>query len=359
MLSTIWPDVLQFSTRADIETIQMTSGHLNAVVNKNHKSFPLRRFTFLWVKGCREEDREQTVQYYFEARTETENQSAAAFDSLLRKLSNGYVEQFQIDCFCPESFGLFLAGQPAFDQTRFGLLRYITDLGTNINNCMLATVVTFAAIQFRPAGFLLSWDGSLNGPTMVALRIPVIRDSIRQLVLHADASCFMDDKAGFLLDFLTSAHCLETCTLCSLEEPELILQWLSAFIKRFTNSQERGHRFSRLCLSFPCDGIDDNLGESVQSKFSNSDSELGYHPNRVALEQDLFKLLAPQKDQVHWNFSTTGKGRVNRYENYGGRQSLCLFTWEAEIQCVDEHETNEIDADGKVGFGVIEISESA
>lgn len=53
---------------------------------------------------------------------------------------------------------------------------------------MLATVVTFAAIQFRPAGFLLSWDGSLNGPTMVALRIPVIRDSIRQLVLHADVS---------------------------------------------------------------------------------------------------------------------------------------------------------------------------
>ncbi|KAH7694060.1 hypothetical protein AAVH_38899, partial [Aphelenchoides avenae] len=167
-------------------------------------------------------------------------------------------------------------------------------------------------------------------------------------------SCFSEDKSEFLLDFLTSAQPLETCTICSFDEAEVAASWLSAFIKRLKNSQERGHRFSRLCVISPSDDIDDDLGEGVQSKFSNRDSELGFHPNRAALEQDAFKMLAPEEGQGHWNFVTTGQGRVNRYKNHGGRKLLSLFTWEVEVQRLDE-----IDANGKVGFAVLDISEMA
>lgn len=107
-----------------------------------------------------------------------------AFDNLLRKLSNGYVEQFQIDCFCSESFGLFLVTQPDLARIRFGVFRSVTKLERDLNGCMLAPAMTLAAIQFQAVGYVVSWNGSQHGSTMLALNVPLIRNTIRHLLIH-------------------------------------------------------------------------------------------------------------------------------------------------------------------------------
>lgn len=53
---------------------------------------------------------------------------------------------------------------------------------------MIAPAMVFAAMQFQPVGYVVSWNGSQHEPTMVALSIPLVRNSIKHLVLTTDVS---------------------------------------------------------------------------------------------------------------------------------------------------------------------------
>lgn len=102
MLSTIWLEVLQFATRADIDAIQLVSGCLNVAVANNIKSLPLRPFTLLRVVSSTQ----QRLGFY----VEMYGSSSVLPLKFFRSISKGPIDPLRLGRHSAEACSLFLTG---------------------------------------------------------------------------------------------------------------------------------------------------------------------------------------------------------------------------------------------------------